>query len=197
MPGCGRPRRLGEFVSDVQEQVVLVDEQDNTLRVMEKIAAHAEGVLHRAFSVFVVRERAGETELLLQLRATGKYHFGGLWTNTCCGHPRLGETPVEAGQRRLPQEMNFGCALRAIGSFIYRARSSNGLIEHELDHVLLGGFDGEPPAPNPAEADTARFIAFAALDRELVEQPDRFTPWFAQGYALVKAELAKNELAKK
>ncbi len=178
-------------MSDVQQQVVLVDAQDNTLRVMEKIAAHSEGVLHRAFSVFVVRERAGEHELLLQLRATGKYHFGGLWTNTCCGHPQLGESPVAAGLRRLPEEMNFTCPLRAIGSFIYRARSSNGLIEHELDHVLLGRFDDEPPAPNPDEADTARFIAFAALDRELAAQPDRFTPWFAQGYALVKAELGK------
>ena len=178
-------------MSDAQQRVVLVDAQDNPLREMEKIAAHSEGVLHRAFSVFVVRERAGEPELLLQLRAAGKYHFGGLWTNTCCGHPQLGETPVDAGLRRLPEEMNFTCPLRAIGSFIYRARSSNGLIEHELDHVLLGRWGGEPPAPNPAEADAARFIAFSSLDRELAAQPDRFTPWFAQGYALVKAELAQ------
>jgi isopentenyl-diphosphate delta-isomerase len=173
------------------EQVVLVDAQDNALGVMEKLAAHGTGVLHRAFSAYVVRTRDGEPELLLQLRAATKYHFGRLWTNTCCGHPQQGETPVDAGQRRLPQEMNFQCRLRAIGSFIYRAASSNGLEEHELDHVLLGAFEGEPPAPNAAEAEASRWVRFSELDAELAASPERFTPWFARGYALVKAELSR------
>ena len=167
----------------------LVDEDGVTVGTAEKLSAHQPpGKLHRAFSVFLFDERG---RLLLQQRALGKYHSPGVWSNTCCGHPQLGETPVDAGLRRLPEEMNFTCPLRAIGRFIYRARSSNGLIEHELDHVLLGRWGGEPPAPNPAEADAARFIAFSSLDRELAAQPDRFTPWFAQGYALVKAELAQ------
>lgn len=175
-----------------QDHVVVVDAQDNALRTMGKLAAHEQGILHRAFSAYVVRERDGETQLLLQLRATTKYHFGGLWTNTCCGHPQQGETPAAAGMRRLPQEMNFGCELRAIGSFIYRARSQNGLEEHELDHVLLGSFDGELPDPNPDEVDAVRWVGLAALDAELAADPNRFTPWFAQGYARIKAELARS-----
>ena len=172
-----------------EEHVVLVDAQDRALGVLEKIAAHERGVLHRAFSVFVVREHDGRTEMLLQLRARAKYHFGGLWTNTCCGHPRSGESPVDAGQRRLPEEMNFDCALHAVGWFVYRARSDNGLTEHELDHVLLGHHQGEVPAPNADEAERVRWVRLPELDRELTEHPASFTPWFAQGYALVKQAL--------
>lgn len=174
-----------------EEHVVLVDADDRALGTLEKLAAHEQGVLHRAFSVFVVRTHAGRTELLLQLRARGKYHFGGLWTNTCCGHPRAGESPVQAGERRLPEEMNFTCALRPLGSFVYRATADNGLTEHELDHVLLGHHEGEVPAPNAAEAERARWIAFDELDQELASQPAAYTPWFAQGYAIVKLALAR------
>ena len=175
--------------SSPEEHVVLVDAQDRTLGVLEKLAAHERGVLHRAFSVFVVREQQGRTELLLQLRARGKYHFGGLWTNTCCGHPRRDESPVDAGERRLPEEMNFHCALSAVGWFVYRATSDNGLTEHELDHVLLGRHHGDVPAPNTDEAERARWVTLPELDRELGDRPDAFTPWFAQGYALVKRAL--------
>jgi isopentenyl-diphosphate delta-isomerase len=175
-----------------EEHVVLVDAQDRALGVLEKIAAHERGVLHRAFSVFVVREREGGTELLLQLRARGKYHFGGLWTNTCCGHPRQDESPVDAGERRLPEEMNFHCALEPVGSFVYRATSDNGLTEHELDHVLLGRHQGEVPAPNAEEAERARWVTLPELDRELSAQPAAFTPWFAQGYALVMRALSSS-----
>jgi isopentenyl-diphosphate delta-isomerase len=169
-----------------EEHVVLVDAEDRPLGTLGKLAAHEQGVLHRAFSVFVVRRNQGRAELLLQLRARGKYHFGGLWTNTCCGHPRKDESPVQAGERRLPEEMNFSCRLTLVGSFVYRATADNGLTEHELDHVLLGRHEGEVPAPNAEEADGARWIAFDALDRELAAQPGEFTPWFAQGYAIVK-----------
>ena len=176
-------------MADSAEHVVLVDAEDRSLGTLPKLAAHEQGVLHRAFSVFVVRQEAGQSELLLQLRARGKYHFGGLWTNTCCGHPRVGETPVEAGARRLPEEMNFSCELTPIGSFVYRATADNGLTEHELDHVLLGRHQGEVPAPNADEAERARWVPFDELDRELHERPSAFTPWFAQGYAIVKRAL--------
>jgi len=172
-----------------EEHVVLVDARDEALGVMEKLSAHQQGALHRAFSVFVVREQHGHTELLLQLRARAKYHFGGLWTNTCCGHPQQGETPVEAGQRRLPEEMNFTCALRPVGSFVYRATADNGLTEHELDHVLLGQHQGEVPAPNADEAEATRWITLPALEHELAERPERFTPWFTPAYALIKRAL--------
>lgn len=172
-----------------QEQVVLVDEHDAPRGLMEKIEAHEKGLLHRAFSAYVIRQRSGETELLLQLRARTKYHFGGLWTNTCCGHPRDGETPVQAGERRLPEEMNIRCALRPIGSFVYRATSDNGLIEHEFDHALLGMFDDELPAPNPEEVDAVRWISLSALDAELAQTPERYTPWFGFGYAKLRQAL--------
>jgi isopentenyl-diphosphate delta-isomerase len=129
--------------------------------------------------------------MLLQKRAATKYHFGGLWTNATCGHPLEGTTPAEAGQRRLREEMNIDCELRAVGKFIYRAQSANALIEHELDHVLVGMFAGELPAPNPVEADGARWISLAELDRELAETPEQFTPWFSKGYAVLRSAEAR------
>lgn len=166
--------------------VLLVDEQDRPIRLMEKIAAHEEGLLHRAFSAFVFQTRNGVTHLLLQKRAQTKYHFGGLWTNTCCGHPLNDETPAQAGEKRLPEEMNFRCSLRPVGTFIYRAQAANSLIEHELDHVLIGEFEGEVPKPNPAEADDVRWISLDELERELAREPQKFTPWFAKGFAVAR-----------
>lgn len=174
-----------------KDSVQLVDDQDRPLGLMAKLAAHEAGVLHRAFSAYVFRMHDGRLDMLLQKRATTKYHFGGLWTNATCGHPLEGTTPAEAGQRRLREEMNIDCELRAVGTFIYRAQSANALIEHELDHVLVGMFAGELPAPNPVEADAARWIGLQDLDRELAETPEQFTPWFAQGYAVLRAAEAK------
>jgi isopentenyl-diphosphate delta-isomerase len=166
--------------------VLLVDEDDRPLRLMAKMAAHEQGLLHRAFSVFVFQQRGDGYAMLLQKRARTKYHFGGLWTNATCGHPLEHETPQQAGQARLLEEMNISCALRPTGSFIYRAQSANGLIEHEVDHVLLGLFAGELPAPNPAEAESARFVTLPELNAELAAAPNTFTPWFAQGYEVVR-----------
>ena len=170
----------------VNDAVLLVDENDQPLRMMEKIPAHEQGLLHRAFSAYVFQTRGGVPHLLLQKRAVTKYHFGGLWTNTCCGHPLEGETPAQAGMRRLPQEMSFNTSLRAVGTFTYRAQSANGLIEHELDHVLIGEFSDPLPKPNPAEADDVRWITLAALDREFAEHPEQFTPWFTLGLAIAR-----------
>src|SRR5689334_7965348 len=115
---------------DAAERVVLVDERDREVGTMPKLAAHAEGALHRAFSVFVLNA-AGE--LLLQRRAAAKYHCGGLWTNSCCGHPRPGEPVADAARRRLREEMGFDCELASVGSFVYRAEVGGGLVEHEYD----------------------------------------------------------------
>jgi isopentenyl-diphosphate delta-isomerase len=169
------------------ERVLLVDENDRPVRMMGKLAAHEQGLLHRAFSVYVFQSRGDRRYMLLQKRARAKYHFGGLWTNACCGHPLEGESPVIAGARRLAHEMNIACQLQAAGRFTYRARSANGLFEHEIDHVLLGTHEGDIPDPNPAEAEGARWIGLDALERELAAAPETFTPWFAQGYAVIRA----------
>ena len=122
------------------ERVILVDENDNPLGTMEKMEAHEKGVLHRAFSVFIFNNNG---EMLLQQRAFSKYHSGGLWTNTCCSHPREGEPTIEAAHRRLQEEMGFDCEIEKAFDFIYKRELDQGLTEHELDHVFIGEFEGE------------------------------------------------------
>jgi isopentenyl-diphosphate Delta-isomerase len=156
------------------EQVILVDGADNALGVREKHAAHLDGLLHRAFSVFLFDD-AGR--MLLQRRAHDKYHSGGLWSNTCCSHPRPGEETAAAAQRRLLEEMGVLCPLHHAFSFIYRADVGGGLTEHEYDHVFLGRFNGEP-APDNAEVGAWRWVAAGALRREVESHPDHFTHWF-------------------
>ncbi|MBC7931800.1 MAG: isopentenyl-diphosphate Delta-isomerase [Rubrivivax sp.] len=155
------------------EQVILVDEQDRELGASEKLRAHAEGVLHRAFSVFVF-DRAGR--LLLQRRASAKYHSGGLWSNTCCGHPRPGEETAAAAHRRLREEMNFDCELRAAFGFVYRAELDNDLVEHEYDHVFVGEFEGSP-APDPSEVEEWKWVSMDDLRRGLRDEPSQYSYW--------------------
>lgn len=159
----------------MQDEVILVDEVDAPLGTCGKLAAHVDGGrLHRAFSVFVFNA-AGE--LLLQQRARQKYHFGTLWTNTCCSHPRPGETTLGAAQRRLCEELGFSTSVREVGSFLYRAEDpTSGLTEHEFDHVFVGRFDGTP-APNPAEVMALRWQHLEAVIAEQAQHPERFTPW--------------------
>jgi isopentenyl-diphosphate Delta-isomerase len=118
----------------IEEQVILVDENDNQIGLMPKMEAHEKALLHRAFSVFTFNDKG---ELLLQQRAADKYHSPLLWTNTCCSHQRDGETSLQAGRRRLQEEMGFTCELEEVFSFIYKAPFDNGLTEHELDHVIM------------------------------------------------------------
>ncbi len=159
----------------MEERVVLVDENDNEIGTEEKIKAHQDGgKLHRAFSIFVFNNKK---EIMLQKRAASKYHFGGLWTNTCCSHPRTDEPIEETARKKLMQEMGFKTELRELFTFIYKATSENGLTEHELDHVLVGKFDGEPE-PNPEEADEWKWISLEELERDVRENPDNYTPWF-------------------
>ena len=131
----------------MEEKVILVSETDEQLGLMGKMEAHEKGLLHRAFSVFIFNK---DGELLLQQRALDKYHSPGLWTNTCCSHQREGETNLQAGKRRLLEEMGFSCELKELFSFVYKAPFDNGLTEHELDHVMVGYYDEDPVINCPA-----------------------------------------------
>jgi isopentenyl-diphosphate delta-isomerase len=158
------------------EQVVLVDERDNAVGVEAKLRAHeGGGRLHRAFSVFIVN-RAGK--MLLQRRARGKYHFGGLWTNACCSHPSPGQDVADAARARLREEFGFDARLSEAFSFVYRANDpGTGLTEHEFDHVFVGEFDGEPQ-PNPGEIEDWEWVDPSVLLEDVGRHPGKYTPWF-------------------
>jgi isopentenyl-diphosphate delta-isomerase len=156
------------------EYVILVDENDQEIGNMEKQEAHEKGFLHRAFSVFIFNENK---ELLIQQRALTKYHSAGLWTNTCCSHPRIGETIEQAAHRRLMEEMGFDCELTSKSSFIYKAAFENGLTEHELDHILVGTFNGEISF-NPTEVKNIKWISLEELDIDLLQNSQNYTAWF-------------------
>jgi len=159
----------------MSEHVVLVDESDQPQGTAEKLQAHREGWLHRAFSVFVFD---ANDRLLLQQRAPGKYHCGALWSNTCCSHPRPGESPAEAADRRLREEMGFSCPLTPVFSLHYREPVGDGLVEHEYDHVFVGRVDTVRVDPNPEEVSDWTWIAPSVLRADVAEHPDRYTPWF-------------------
>ncbi|MES2134658.1 MAG: isopentenyl-diphosphate Delta-isomerase [Patescibacteria group bacterium] len=158
----------------MEERVILVDENDTEIGTMGKLEAHQRGVLHRAFSVFVF-DSSGR--LMLQKRASNKYHSGGLWTNTCCSHPRAGELVVDAAHRRLKSEMGFDCPLTEVHSLTYRAEFSNGLIEHEYDHMFVGVWDGTPLI-NSEEVDEWQWMDIEELRRQIAEHPEQYTYWF-------------------
>ena len=160
--------------ASMEEQVILVDEKDNPIGLMGKMEAHEKAILHRAFSVFIFNEKG---ELLLQQRAASKYHSPLLWTNTCCSHQRDGETNIGAGRRRLQEEMGFDTEVKELFSFIYKAPFDNGLTEHELDHVLLGAYQGEPQI-NPDEVAEWKWMPMEDLKRDLFDHPEHYTVWF-------------------
>ncbi|MCL4124789.1 UNVERIFIED_CONTAM: hypothetical protein GTU68_021877 [Idotea baltica] len=141
---------------------------------MPKMEAHEKAVLHRAFSVFIMNKN-GET--MLQQRAADKYHSPLLWTNTCCSHQRLGETNIEAGKRRLQEEMGFNTDLKELFSFIYKAPFDNGLTEHELDHVMIGYFE-EEPVINTEEVASWQWMKPKAIKKDIESEPDKYTAWF-------------------
>jgi isopentenyl-diphosphate delta-isomerase len=158
----------------MSDHVVLVDDLDRELGTMDKLQAHKEGRLHRAFSIFIFNA-AGE--MLIHQRAENKYHTGLLWSNACCSHPLPGESIDDALQRKLYQEMGFFCPLEHAFSFTYRAELDNGLIEHEIDHVYIGQFD-EAPNPNPSEVSDWKFVPIPVLKKDMLGQPQKYTPWF-------------------
>ena len=156
------------------EEVILVNEADEELGTIEKMEAHQKALLHRAFSVFIFNSKG---EMLLQRRALGKYHSGGLWTNACCSHPRPGETVEAAATRRTMEELGFQPQLKKVFAFTYRADFENGLTEYEYDHVLMGSFDGEPD-PNPDEVSEYRYQRMDDIKADLESNPGLFTEWF-------------------
>jgi len=157
-----------------EERVILVDEQDKEVGTMEKIEAHEKALLHRAFSIFVFND-AGQ--MMLQRRALSKYHSPGLWTNTCCSHPRPGESLEEATWRRIVEEMGFACEMHEVFSFIYKAAFDRGLTEHELDHVFMGLHNGDPLI-NPDEVEEWKWIDVDDLLKDIDQFPDKYTVWF-------------------
>lgn len=157
-----------------EENVILVDTNDTPLGTMPKMEAHEKAVLHRAFSVFILNSK---NQLMLQQRALHKYHSPGLWTNTCCSHQRLGETNIEAGKRRLFEEMGITSELTELFSFIYKAPFDNGLTEHELDHVLVG-YSNEDPTINLEEVSNWKWMDIDAVHVDCEKQPHNYTVWF-------------------
>ena len=156
------------------EKVILVDENDNQVGLMPKLEAHQKGLLHRAFSIFIFNSKY---ELLLQKRASSKYHSGGLWTNTCCSHPREGEDTLDAANRRLIEEMGIETSLRKVHDFIYKAELDNNLTEHEFDHVFYGIYN-EDPIINKDEADDFKWIDMDSLNEDIKTNGNNYTIWF-------------------
>lgn len=157
----------------MEEQVILVDEEDVPKGQMDKMEAHEKGVLHRAFSVFIFNSKR---ELLLQQRAMSKYHSAGLWTNTCCSHPRIGESNINAAKRRLMEEMGMDCELNYLFKFTYKAVFEDGLTEHEVDHVFFGMSD-ELPFINHDEVEGFKYMDLETLVQDIAVNPSAYTPW--------------------
>ena len=156
------------------EKVILVDKNDKQVGLMPKLEAHKKGVLHRAFSIFIFNSKY---ELLLQKRSSSKYHSGGLWTNTCCSHPREGEDILDAANRRLDEEMGIKTSLRKVYDFIYKAELDNQLTEHEFDHVFYGVFDNDPIL-NKNEAEDFKWVDMETLNNDIIKNEDNYTVWF-------------------
>lgn len=157
-----------------EEQVILVNEQDEAIGLMPKMEAHEKALLHRAFSVFVLNK---ENEIMLQQRAAQKYHSPMLWTNTTCSHQRDGESNIQAGTRRLQEEMGFTTELKELFSFIYKAPFDNGLTEHEFDHVMIGYYNGAPRI-NPDEAESWKWMAIEDVKNDIQANQENYTVWF-------------------
>lgn len=157
-----------------EELVVLVNENNEKIGLMPKLEAHQKALLHRAFSVFILNDK---NELMLQQRAADKYHSPLLWANTCCSHQRENETNIEAGNRRLQEEMGFDTELKELFSFIYKAPFDNGLTEHELDHVMIGYYNGEPTI-NLDEVAAWKWMDIDEVRKDIQQNPDIYTAWF-------------------
>lgn len=157
-----------------EEKVILVNENDEQIGLMPKLEAHEKAQLHRAFSIFVLNSK---NEVMLQQRASEKYHSPLLWTNTCCSHQREGESNIQAGNRRLQEEMGFSTELKELFHFIYKAPFDNGLTEHELDHVMIGYYNDEPKI-NKEEVESWKWMDIDAIKEDMIQNPEIYTVWF-------------------
>jgi isopentenyl-diphosphate delta-isomerase len=174
------------------EEVVLVDEKDRPVGRAEKLEAHSTPKLHRAFSVFVF-DSSGR-RLLLQKRAKAKYHSGGLWSNTCCSHPRPGESVESAARRRLKEEMGFDCEVTKVFDLVYYAELDNNLFEYEYDHVFLGWYDGSP-APDAGEVEDWKWVEVEELKEDLRERPQSYTYWLKASFGELLQKLSSQTMA--
>lgn len=172
---------------DHWNKVVLVDDKDRAIGWSDKLQAHQDGLLHRAFSIFIF-DSSGN--MLLQQRATAKYHGGGLWTNACCSHPQWQEDVKDSARRRLLYEMGIRCEISEVFTFIYHTPVENDLIEHEFDHVFLGFYD-QAPIPNPLEVRDFRWIAIPDLINDVKRSPENYTYWFKSALPLILEALEK------
>lgn len=172
------------------EYVILVDPQDNEIGSMEKMEAHQKGVLHRAFSVFIFNSKG---ELLLQQRAASKYHSPLQWTNTCCSHQRKGESTIDAAKRRLIEEMGIECDVTIAYTFLYQSDVGQGLIEHELDHVLIGYINELNIPFNSSEINATKYASLEWIEKELLLNPEQFTKWFIITFNDLKNHIQKNK----
>ena len=175
-----------------KQKVVLVDREDNTLGVMSKMEAHELGALHRAFSIFVFNSKG---ELMIHQRALSKYHSPGLWSNTCCSHPRLDEAVMDNAHQRLQEEMGFDCELEPAFTFVYKSDVGQGLTEHEFDHVLVGQYDGDPNI-NKSEVEDWKFMSMNALRDDIDHHPANYTEWFKIAFEKVENYLQKRSFKK-
>ena len=157
----------------IEENVVLVDKNDKFIGLMPKMEAHQKGLLHRAFSVFIFNDK---NEIMLQKRALNKYHSPGLWTNTCCSHPRNNESIISAGLRRLNDEMGFQTDLKELFNFIYKESFENGLVEYEFDYVLIGSYNNSPKL-NLIEAGDWKWMSLDEIKRNVEANPNNYTAW--------------------
>ncbi|MEO9022064.1 MAG: isopentenyl-diphosphate Delta-isomerase [Ginsengibacter sp.] len=176
----------------MNDLLILVDENDNETGSMSKLAVHQSGELHRAFSLFIFNQKG---EILLQQRADEKYHSAGLWSNTCCSHPKKGEQTNDAVARRLKEEMGMECATQFQFSFIYKAALENGLTEHELDHVYFGESDAIP-IPDPGEVKDWKYIRPEKLKEEIIFHPNKYSAWLKICFPKVESILLKNSIFK-
>ena len=158
----------------VEKKVVLVDKSGNQIGLMPKLEAHQKGILHRAFSIFLFNSK---NQILLQKRSLIKYHSAGLWTNTCCSHPRDGEDIIDAGKRRLYEEMGIKTELKKEFEFTYKEVLGNGLTEHEFDHVLIGNFNGNPIL-NKDEVEDWKWMSLEEIEKDINENKEDYTVWF-------------------
>jgi len=179
-----------------KELVILVDEQDTQVGLEEKLKAHELGLLHRAFSVFLFRKKDGEIQVLLQQRAKNKYHCGGLWANTCCSHPREAEDIVQAGKRRIKEELNIDIDnLKEVDFFTYRAAFPNKLIEHEVDHVLIGALDlGNSDAIdfNKNEVEAICWVSLDDFTKKFTQKTDVCVPWALKAFNIIPQDEIEN-----
>ena len=168
----------------MEDMLILVDPTDRPVGTATKTQAHHDGLLHRAFSVFLMHDG----KMLIQQRQKDKYHSGGLWANACCSHPRSGETLAQALPRRMEEELGMHCPVTEIGHFVYRSQYGPHLFEYEYDHVFVGEYDG-PLKPNPEEIDQIAWIGLDELREDLIRRPERYSTWFFTAASMVLESL--------